>query len=485
MMRDCFLYLISRDSKVWAYLSITETYNKIQMAITKTSENVDLRKQVRKLIVPIFIEMLLVTMMGATDTFMLSQYADDAVAAVGVANQLITFAFLVFQIINIGTTVLCSQYLGAGRRDKMEQVTAMALLLNLVSGLVLSLVLSLGAPFLLGLMGLKDDLMVYGLPYMKLVGAFAFFQALHMTISASLRADNKAIYPMLVVLLVNIVNVIGNYTFIFGHFGMPAMGVEGAALATDISRGVAMFTLFIVLFNKHISWQQLGMAFHAPMAELKHEMHNLLRIGLPSAGENMSYNAQQVVITYFINMLGNEALTTRMYVVNAVIFVYVFCICVSQGASIVIGHLVGDNRYHASYKLGWYSLKLSIVSTMVMSVIFACVGGSILSLLTENPEIIALGSTIFIIDIAVEVGKVCNIFYTTVLRSVGDVNFPFYVGVTVQWIAGVFCGWLFGLVFGWGLIGMWCAFILDEGIRGLVFVWRWHSKRWQQRSFVR
>ncbi|MCQ2203968.1 MAG: MATE family efflux transporter [Bacteroidales bacterium] len=455
------------------------------MAIAETSVSVNLRGQVRKLTIPIFIEMLLVTMMGATDTFMLSQYADDAVAAVGVANQLITFAFLVFQIINIGTTVLCSQYLGAGKRDKMVQVTAMALLLNLASGFLLSALLSLGASTLLSIMGLKDDLMVYGLPYMRLVGAFAFFQALHMTISASLRADNKAIYPMMVVLLVNIVNIIGNYALIFGNFGMPAMGVEGAAWATNISRGVAMVTLFIVLFTRHVPFGKLVEAYHSPIAELKHEMHNLLRIGLPSAGENMSYNAQQVVITYFINMLGNEALTTRMYVVNAVIFVYVFCICVSQGASIVIGHLVGDNRYYASYKLGWYSLKLGIVATMVMSVVFACIGGEILSLLTENPEIIALGSTIFIIDIAVEVGKVCNIFYTTVLRSVGDVNFPFYVGVTVQWIAGVFCGWLFGLAFGWGLIGMWVAFILDEGIRGAIFIWRWHSKRWQQRSFVK
>ncbi len=448
------------------------------------SKNINLRKDIRSLTVPIFIEMLLVTLMGATDTFMLSQFADEAVAAVGVANQLITFAFLVFQIINIGTSVMCSQYIGAGKRRKMEQVTAMALLLNIVAGIVISIILSAGAPLLLGWMGLKEDLMQYGLPYMQLVGAFAFFQALHLTVSASLRSDHKAIYPMLVVMLVNIVNIIGNYALIFGHFGMPALGVEGAAIATNISRGVAAFTLFIVLFTKHISWSRLVVAFQASRKELLHEMHNLMRIGLPSAGENMSYNAQQVVLTYFINMLGNDALTTRMYVVNAVMFVYIFCICVSQGAGIVIGHLVGDNKYQASYKLGWYALKISIISTITLSVIFACSGKQILSLLTDNPEIIALGCIVLLIDIAVEVGKVCNIFYTTVLRSVGDVNFPFYVGITVQWLVGVLSGWLFGLQFGWGLIGMWIAFFLDESLRGAIFIWRWHSKRWQQRSFV-
>lgn len=444
----------------------------------------NLRKDIRSLTVPIFIEMLLVTLMGATDTFMLSQYSDEAVAAVGVANQLITFAFLIFQIINIGTSVLCSQYLGAGNRMKMEQVTAMALLLNIVSGAVVSFILSAGAPLLLSWMGLNNSLMRYGLPYMQLAGAFAFFQALHLTVSASLRADHKAKYPMMVVMLVNVVNAIGNYALIFGHFGLPALGVEGAAIATNISRGVAAFTLFGILFTKHISWASLIEAFHAPLYELTHEMKNLMRIGLPSAGENMSYNAQQVVITYFINMLGTEALTTRMYIVNALMFVYIFSICIAQGASIVIGHLVGEHRYHASYKLGWYALRMALYITMVLSITFAFAGEHILALLTDNPAVIALGCTILIIDIAVELGKVSNIYYTNVLRSVGDVNFPFYVGITVQWIVGVLFGWLFGIVFAWGLVGMWWAFFLDEGIRGSIFVWRWHSKRWQERSFV-
>lgn len=449
-----------------------------------TYTGINLRRQVLTLTFPIFVELLLVTLMGATDTFMLSQYSDDAVAAVGVANQLVTFAFLIFQIINIGTSVLCSQYLGAGDRKKMEQVTAMALVINLLSGIIVSAFLCLSAPYLLHWMGLKDDLMLYGLPYMRLVGAFAFFQALHLTISASLRADHKALYPMLVVMLVNVVNIVGNYALIFGHFGCPALGVEGAAIATNIGRGTAAAALFIILFRHHISPKHLWSAFRTPVRELLHEVHNLLKIGLPSAGENMSYQAQQVVLTYFINLLGNEALTARMYVVNAVMFVYVFCICIAQGASIVIGHLVGDHRYYASYKLGWYALRVAIVITMSLSVLFAFAGHEILSLLTDNPTIIALGCTVLFIDITVEIGKVSNIYYTNVLRSVGDINFPFWVGVTIQWLVGVFFGWLFGLKLGWGLPGMWWAFFLDEGIRGAIFIWRWRSRRWMQRAFI-
>lgn len=73
----------------------------------------------RKLVTPIFIETLLIMMLGAVDTVMLSQYSDDAVAAVGVVNQLVMFAFLIFEVINMGTSVLCSQYLGAKLHNKV------------------------------------------------------------------------------------------------------------------------------------------------------------------------------------------------------------------------------------------------------------------------------------------------------------------------------------------------------------------------------
>lgn len=443
-------------------------------------KRVSLRKELVSLSLPIFIEMLLVQVMGAADTFMLSQYSDDAVAAVGVVNQLVMFAFLFFAIINTGTTVLCSQYLGAGRRDKMIQVTGLALLLNILLGTIISLGLYHGAPALLGMMGMRDDLLQYGLPYMKIVGAFAFFQAIHLTISASLRADHKAFYPMMVVVIVNITNIVGNYMLIFGNWGAPALGVEGAAIATATSRGVAMVILLCILFTRHIPSFPLALFKPFPWRQVK----LLLKVGLPSAGENMSYNAQQVVLTYFINLIGNEALTARTYVLNAVMFVYLFCICISQGGAISIGHLVGERKFNAAYITGGFVLKLAIIITMTMSVIWALSGEFIFNLLTENPAVIALGCTILWYDIMVEFGKAVNIYSTTVLRATGDVYFPFYLGVIMQWGVGVLCGWLFGLQFGWGLIGMWCAMILDENIRGLVFIHRWRSKKWMTKSFL-
>lgn len=420
-------------------------------------------------------------MLGAVDTIMLSQYSDESVAAVGVVNQIVMFAFLIFEVINIGTSVLCSQYLGAKMQKNMVQVVGVALLFNLVVGLLISAILHYGATTLLGWMGLRPELLKYGIGYMQIVGAFAFFQAISFTISASLRSANKAIYPMLVTVLVNIMNIIGNYSLIFGKWGMPALGAEGAAISTSVARGVSMVVLFVILFRKHIPRFPLNYFRPFPWVELK----NLLKVGLPSAGENMSYSFSQVVITYFINILGNNALATRTYTVNIVMFVYLFAIAIAQGGAISIGHLVGQKKIRAAYLLGKYVMRLSILVSLVLSCVWAASGHFIFSMLTDNQEIIKMGVTIMIVDIIVEIGRAVNIYATNALRSAGDVNFPFYVGVAVQWTVSVGFSYLFGIYWGWGLVGMWCAFLLDENIRALLFVKRWNSMRWAKKGFIK
>lgn len=420
-------------------------------------------------------------MLGAVDTIMLSRHSDASVAAVGVVNQIIMLTFLVFEVINLGTSVLCSQYLGARMEKKVVQVVGVSLIVNLVVGGAVSLFLYLMSGTILRWMGLGPELMVDGVVYMRIVGAFAFFQSVSLTLSASLRSANKAIYPMLVTVVVNILNIVGNYSLIFGKFGFPELGVEGAAISTAFSRGVSMLLLFIILFRKHI--HRFPLAYFRPFPFV--ELRNLLKIGLPSAGEQLSYSSSQVVITFFINMLGTEALAARTYCVNIIMFSYLFCIAIAQGGAICIGHLIGEKKPHAAFLLGKYVMKKSVLITVGISCVLAIFGHVILGWLTSNPEIIRMGVIVLIIDVGLEIGRPINIFATNALRAAGDVNYPFYVGLVVMWTVAVGCGYLFGVQWGWGLCGMWVAFLLDENIRGIIFIRRWYSMKWVNKSFVR
>ena len=440
----------------------------------------NLSRQLSSLAGPIFIETLLVMMLGAVDTFMLSRYSDNSVAAVGVVNQLMNLVFLLFEVISLGTSILCSQYIGAGRRDKVIQVVGISLIFNLLSGMLISLGLYSFADDLLHLMSLRPDLMSDGLPYMKIVGGFAFLQAISLSLSASLRSADKAKYPMYVSMVVNVLNIVGNYSLIFGKFGMPALGVEGAAISTSFCRLVSVVLLFVILFKKHIPSFPKELFTPFPWIELK----NLLKIGIPSAGEHFSYSLSQVVITYFINMISNQALTTRAYIVNIVMFTYIFALSIAQGGAILIGHLVGMKKINAAYTIGKRIMRLCTTTSVTLALLTAVFGKHILGMLTSDPWIISTGAAILWIEVLLENGRALNLFGVNSLRSAGDIYFPVLVGIVVMWGVQVVGSYLLGISFGWGLIAMWGVFALDENIRGYIFLRRWNSFKWVGKSFL-
>ncbi len=439
-----------------------------------------LKRQLGNLTLPIFIETLLIMTLGAVDTFMLSRYSDVAVASVGVVNQVMMLCFLIFEVINIGTSVLVSQYLGAHRQDRIVTLVGVSLVVNLVTGLLISLLLFGFAKNILIMMGLDGDLLTEGHRYMSIVGIFAFFQAIALTASATLRACNKAYYPMVIVALVNVCNIAGNYSLIFGNFGMPALGVKGAAISTAACRCIAMTLLCIILFRttvKRFPWEIFR---QFPMREFK----NLLKVGLPSAGEMFSYSSAQVVMTMFITMLGVEALAARTYVVNTVMFGYIFCIAISQGGAITIGHLIGRGKVKGAFYLGKFVLRWSVIITLLLSLLIALNGRTIMGFLTSDPAIISLACTILWIDVLVETGRAINIYATNALRATGDVNFPFYVGLVTMWTLQVLGGYIFGIMLGFGIYALWFMISLDELTRGIIFVRRWNSLKWAGKGFV-
>ena len=422
-----------------------------------------LKHQLKVITIPVFIEIALVMLLGAVDTVMLSRYSDNSVAAVGLDNQLMTLVFLVYQFFSMGAAILCAQYIGAGYKKRLVQVVGMALVVNLMLG-----------------MGLRPELMGDGVVYLRLTGALSFFQALSLTFSASLRSADKVIWPMVVTGIVNVLNILGNYALIFGHWGCPQLGVEGAAIATATSRAVSMVLLAIIHFRVHI--RKFPLSYFRPMPW--QELRYLLKIGIPAMSENISYSLSQVVITYFINQISNEALATRTYCYNMIMFVYLFCVSITQGGDILVGHLVGQWRHQAAYVLGNYFFRWAMIITITGSIVLAVAGPGLLSVFTNNEEIIRMGVWILIVDVFLEIGRTSNIFAGSTLRATGDTFYPFLVGIIFQWSIAVGLSYVIGIPLGYGLVGMWIGFAIDENIRGVILLRRWHSGKWRSKGFV-
>jgi putative MATE family efflux protein len=429
---------------------------------------------------PIFIELSLHMLMGNIDTFMLSQYSDEAVASVGVANQLQNMFNILFGFVAVGTTILISQYIGAKKIAQAHQIATTSLMMNLVFGIILSIILVTYSETALGWLGLKDNLMAHSKAYISVIGSFMFVQALLLTVSAIMKSHGHTRDVMFITITMNILNIIGNYIFIFGPFGLPVLGVVGVAISTVSSRIIGLCLMSYILMKR----VNIRSNPKEPKTPRRKHMGDLLRIGIPSAGELLAHNTSQLMITSFITSIGTIALITRVYTMNVMFFIMLFSIAISQGTQIIIARMVGGNEYDQAYKQGLRSLGYGMLAALLMAVLFNLVGKYILGIFTDDPEIIKLGSTLLLLSFLLEPGRSLNLIIIASLRAAGDVRFPVYVGVVSMWGVAVPAAYILGIHFGYGLIGIFIAFIIDEWLRGLLMLYRWRRRRWQQKHFA-
>ena len=125
-----------------------------------------------------------------------------------------------------------------------------------------------------------------------------------------------------------------------------------------------------------------------------------------------------------------------------------------------------------------------MIITLTGSILLALAGPGILSAFTDNEDIIQMGIWVLVVDVFLEIGRTSNIFAGSTLRATGDTVYPFVVGVIFQWSIAVGLSYVIGIPLGYGLVGMWVGFALDENICGVILLRRWRSGKWRNKGFV-
>lgn len=429
---------------------------------------------------PILIELFLHMLMGATDTFMLSDVSDDAVAAVGVANQLVFFAILLFGFVATGTAVLVSQYLGAGLKEDAKKVSAISITLNLGFGLLISLLVILFNGEFLKLFQLDSEIALMAKQYLAIVGGTLFTQALLVTASSILRANGFTRDAMYISIIMNVIHLIGNSILIYGLLGFPKMGIEGVAISTAISRAIAMLLMFRLMYKCLPIRIKLEDYIDFNFTYIK----KILKVGVPAAGEQALYNTSQMAITAFIAILGAAALTTRVYTGNIMSFIMLISLAIGQGTQIIIGHKVGAKDFQGAYHQLLKSLKWSILITMGIAILVAIFRESLIGIFTDDKTIITEGSKLLLLCLLLEPGRTFNLVVISSLRAAGDANFPVKMAFISMWGIAVPLAYFLGISLGYGLTGIWIAFIVDEWFRGIIMYVRWRSRVWEKKVLV-
>ena len=421
---------------------------------------------------PIFIETSLIMLLGMGDIFMLGTYDDNAVAAVGVVNQMLNMVFLLFGVVTTGTSVLCARYLGMRQHSSVRQVVGVSILFNLLFSGTISFFLGFYAREIVGIMDLREGVCEYAVDYMTWVGSFAWLQAISLTISAILRSLQRPKFPMIAILSVNIVNIIGNYFLIFGNGPFEPLGVTGAAFSTVFSRLVSV--LIVITALKRIVLPDLSINDIIPFRW--NRLKELLQIGLPGAGEMLSYSLSQVTVTYFINIISNEALIARTYVVNIVMIAYLFAYAVAQSCSILVGFYIGEGHTLAAHRLMLHCSRRGIQVSLSLGLIIALIIGPLMGLFTQDSMVLAMAAMVVWIDVILEIGRALNMIVIAALRAAGDYIFPVAFGALSVWGIATGMSWVLGITWGLGLTGVWIAFAADDNIRGVIMLHRWNRK---------
>ncbi|MBN2796161.1 MAG: MATE family efflux transporter [Clostridia bacterium] len=439
-----------------------------------------------KIATPIFFEILLFMLLGVADTFMLSHYgtakqASMSVDAVGMSNQVIGNINILFAFISAGTAVLIAQYFGAKNTDAIKRVASVSLGLNLIFGLLLSSALMIFGKTILIKLGLTDVRLELANSYLKIVGGFMVFQALLNTVAAIIRSHGDTQITLKVTIGMNIMNVIGDAIFIYGLFGMPVLGVKGVAIATTFSRIVALMVLFIILFKRYLHVSDLKYMIQQPLKEVK----ALLKIGVPSAMENLSFNlAQTVMASLIIVHLSEVAFTTRVYAVQISWFILIFGAAVGQATQIMVGQHVGAKEFEEAYHTCMVNFRKAFAITLSLSVVLFFLGSKLIGLYTVDPDILKLGAVVLMVDAILEPGRTFNLVIISGLRGSGDVVFPVVIGIMFMWGFGVLTGYMLATHFNLGLVGFWIGMALDEWLRGFVMYGRWHSRKWETKRIA-
>ncbi len=429
---------------------------------------------------PMFLELFLNTMVNNVDTMMLSHYDEYAVGAVGNANTIMFMMNIFFNVIATATSVVVAQYLGAKRYDRMNTIYTLAVVVNLVAGVVLSGTFCAANPLIMDFLQVSPEMRPFSMIYIYIVGGGGFFLAVYNVMLQILRCNGYPKIGMYITFAINIINIGGNYLFLYGPLAHLNMGVAGVAISTVMSRVIAVTAVFIFFFARKIG--KISIRYLKPFPGKL--LMKMVKIGLPTAGENLTYNLYQTTLLSFVNGMGNDAVNARAYCNTLISFAMIFSNACAMSTQIITGHLVGAGKHEEAYKRVFKTLRTSLPITIALASVNALLCRYTLQFFTQNPNIIALGQMIMIADIFVETGRCLNMTFVNSLKAAGAYIFPLIMGILCNWGLGLTTGYVLGVALGLGVAAIYLGTATDECIRGLIVMLYWYKKKWVGKSVV-
>jgi len=422
------------------------------------------------LAIPVVLSELGWMTMTIVDLIMVGRLGPDSIAAVGLGNA-IYYAPSLFGIgVLLGLDTLVSQSWGARRFDECHGWLAQGMYIACGFTPVLML-LMLAAERIFTGHGVDPSVGSLTRTYVSILNWGTFPLLVYGGFRRYLQGVGRVRPVAFALITANLVNLAGNWIFIYGHLGMPAMGVRGSALSTCGAR------VYMAAVLVYAAWAHESKRGHALFARWPvpnwNRVRALLQLGLPAASQVVLEVAAFGAATVMASHLTPIALATHEIVLSCAAYTYMVPLGISAAAAVAVGHALGAGNPARARRAGTLAIALGVGFMACMAILLLTLPRPIIGIWTHDPRVLALGAHILAIVAGFQIFDGTQSVSTGALRGLGETRYPMLMHFPGYWILGLPLGSILCFVLAWGLSGLWIGLTVALITIALLLCARW------------
>lgn len=440
-----------------------------------------LYKRIADITLPAFVELVLSTMFNMVDMMMLGQYSSDCVAAVGLTNQPNMILMACFAAVNVGATTMIAWAVGANKPQEAGGITRQTVLINIVFGIAISILGVLGARPVVVFMaagGIDQNTMDTGVRYFQIIAAGLVFQELNMAVTAALRGSGQTRIPMVYNIVANLLNVLGNYILIYGKFGLPAMGAEGAALSTTISRFIGCAIALYVIMSKRSHDNPVHISLKQDWRPNKKIIAQMLKIGAPATLEQFILQSGFALFARTVSALGTAVFAAHQIGLNINSLTFAPSNAFGIAATTLVGQSLGAGQKDVAMRQSKVIHRLAIAVGVFVAIWFLTIPEFFARLYTTDEEVVEMTCMCLRMVALCLPGMATQLSLAGALRGAGDTVFPMIASVSGVWFFRVIVCYILVTRMGMGLFGAWLTLVMDQYLRATIILIRHRRGKW-------
>jgi len=427
---------------------------------------------------PALLESFLLHLASMVNTMMVGGLGAWAIASVGYCNQPRLLIASVFQAFNTGCTALIARAKGARNDAEANVVAHQSIMFSMLASVVLAALGYLFATPMVVFMGAGEEATIQGsTKYLRIIMLTFPANAFTLSVTASLRGIGRTRASMIYNVAANVVNVILCFLLIDGWLGFPALGVRGAAIGLGAGQVVAMVIAFVTIRR---GADMLRLSYGDLTNVDMNVLRRIVKVGLPAMFEQLFMRGGNILFSLIVASLGTAAFATHQIVMNIHQMTFMNGQAFGVSATSLLGQSLGAKRPDRGKALVQLCRRYALIISLTLAAAMIIFGRPLVSLYSDDAEIIAIGSMLLIIVAFIQPFQSSQQVLAGALRGAGDtkaVAICIFIGIVV--IRPILSA---SLVFGAGigLIGVWLALVVDQGTRSLYTMWRFVNDKWMK-----